>query len=347
METHIIPARTSATTCLGSRGAAPWPAAAWRQELREAITDPSALLQALGLREGETDAVRDAQFPLRVPRSFVRRMTPGDPADPLLRQVLPQRQEALAAPGFVSDPLREADAEVAPGVLRKYAGRALLLATGTCAVNCRYCFRRHYSHPSAPPELAPVREDASVREVILSGGDPLLLTDAHLTRLVQDIDAIGHVATLRIHTRLPVVIPQRATAALVDALTNTRLRVVVVMHVNHGNEIDAEFARAMAVLKGLTLLNQSVLLRGVNDDAQTLAELSERLFAAGVLPYYLHMPDAVAGTAHFHVSEARAVALHRALAARLPGYLVPRLARETPGAAAKELVGATARPWTS
>ena len=345
MKTRIIPARTTVTTC---RDAAPWPATAWRRELSEAITDASELLALLGLRAEETESASDARFPLRVPRPFARRMTPGDPADPLLRQVLPSGRERLAATGFEADPLREVDAEAAPGVLRKYEGRALLLATGTCAVNCRYCFRRHYAYPSAPPALAPLREDASVREVILSGGDPLLLTDARLTRLVQDVEAIGHVVRLRIHTRLPVVIPQRVTTALVDLLTNTRLRVVMVLHVNHGNEIDAEFARAMAALGGLTLLNQSVLLRGVNDDAQTLAELSERLFEAGVLPYYLHMPDAVAGTTHFHVSEPRAVALHQAIAARLPGYLVPRLVRETPGAAAKELIGATAeRPVES
>ena len=336
METRIIPAQPTATT---RRGAAPWPNDAWRTELRAAITDLPELLRLLDLSADETGAACDSGFPLRVPRPFVARMRPGDPADPLLLQVLPSSREALTAPAFVHDPLREADAQAAPGVLRKYHGRALLLATGACAVNCRYCFRRHYPYPSATPSLAPVRDDPSVREVILSGGDPLLLTDARLGRLVREIEAIDHVATLRIHTRLPVVIPQRVTEALVTMLADTRLRVVVVLHVNHGNEVDADCARAMAAFDGPTLLNQSVLLRGVNDSAETLANLSERLFDAGVLPYYLHMPDAVAGTAHFHVSEERAVAIHRDLAARLPGYLVPKLVRETPGAAAKEWVG--------
>ena len=341
METRIIPAQPAATT---RRGAAPWPNDAWRTELRAAITDLPELLRLLDLSADETSAACDGGFPLRVPRPFVARMKPGDPADPLLLQVLPSRREAQTAPAFVHDPLREADAQAAPGVLRKYHGRALLLATGACAVNCRYCFRRHYPYPSATPSLAPVRDDPSVREVILSGGDPLLLTDTHLARLVREIEAIDHVATLRIHTRLPVVIPQRVTAELLTMLAETRLRVVVVLHVNHGNEVDADCARAMAAFDGSTLLNQSVLLRGVNDDAEALADLSERLFDAGVLPYYLHMPDAVAGTAHFHVSEERAVAIHQELAARLPGYLVPKLVRETPGAAAKEWVGGSAVP---
>lgn len=268
-------------------------------------------------------------------------MCPGDPNDPLLRQVLPTKAEHAPVAGFSTDPLREAEATVAPGLLQKYAGRALLIATGACAVHCRYCFRRHFPYASHQQEanfeaVEHIRADPTIREVILSGGDPLLLKDAHLGRLLARIGALPQVTRLRLHTRLPVVIPQRVTAALVDALAAVPQQVVVVLHFNHPNEIDADCRRALAALSGFVLLNQSVLLAGVNDAAGVLAALSERLFEAGVLPYYLHLPDAVAGTAHFHVSEAQAGAIHRQLAASLPGYLVPKLVREVPGAAAKE-----------
>ena len=342
----MIPAVSSATksgqelVAPPGAGTGAWPAGDWRRELQRAVTDSSELLRLLDLDENSTDAVVDERFPLRVPRPFIARMKRGDWADPLLRQVLPTRLETLDVQGYGADPLHEAAAEIAPGVMKKYAGRTLLLPTGACAVHCRYCFRRHFPYQSGAPSLAAVREDASTREVILSGGDPLLLTDARLKALVADVEAIGHVSRLRIHTRLPVVIPQRVTTALVDLLTTSRLRVVVVLHINHGNEIDADCRRAFAALGGVTLLNQSVLLHGVNDDAATLAELSERLFDAGVLPYYLHMPDAVAGTAHFDVSATRAAAIHRDLTARLPGYLVPKLVREVPGGEAKTVLDA-------
>ena len=318
---------------------ASWPRRAWQRELADAVTDVRELLALVGVVEDTTAAATD--FPLRVPRPYIARMRRGDAADPLLRQVLPTALEARAVPGYSADPLLERSAASRPGILRKYAGRALLIASGACAVHCRYCFRRHFPYAghrqnAGFPGLASVRADPSVREVILSGGDPLLLTDGHFARLVDAVANIDHVRTLRIHTRLPVVIPQRVTATLVDTLTRTRLRVVVVAHFNHGNEIDPHCASAMAALRRFTLLNQSVLLRGINDDADVLTMLSERLFDIGVLPYYLHMPDAVAGTAHFDVSETDAVAIHRRLAAALPGYLVPRLVREVPGAEAKQ-----------
>lgn len=321
--------------------AAPWPADVWRRELADAATSAGELLAAVGLPPRASAA--DAGFRVIAPRPYIARMARGDAADPLLLQVLPQRAETAPAPGYVADPLAEGQAMEGAGLMRKYAGRALLLAAGSCAVHCRYCFRRHFPYAdhrqdSTFPALAAVRRDASIREVILSGGDPLMLTDAHFARLLRQIAAIGHVRRIRIHTRLPVAIPQRITADLLDALQAAPQRIVVVAHFNHPNELDADCARAMRALGGFALLNQSVLLRGINDDAETLAQLSEALFAAGVLPYYLHLPDAVAGTAHFDVPAARALALHRELAARLPGYLVPRLVREVPGADAKEPV---------
>ena len=260
-----------------------------------------------------------------------------------MRQVLPVVQESQSVSGYGADPLQESSAAVDSGLLSKYAGRVLLIAAGACAVNCRYCFRRHFPYAqhrqgSSFPALEAVRRDATIKEVILSGGDPLMLRDSQFAALVRRIAGIEHVRRLRIHTRLPVVIPQRVTKALIDVLASLPQQVVIVAHFNHGNELDDDCVRALAALDRFTLLNQSVLLRGVNDDADALVELSERLFAAGVLPYYLHMPDAVAGTAHFDVSEAQAKALHRRMAARLPGYLTPRLVRETPGRPAKEML---------
>lgn len=321
---------------------APWPDGEWQSELRQVVQEVDRLLELAGVDRHEVDAAL-ADFPLRVPRPYLARIRRGDPNDPLLRQVLPTRSENLTLPGYGTDPLNEAAATAAPGLLRKYAGRALVIVTGACAVNCRYCFRRHFPYAEHRQDAAfgaldAIAKDASISEVILSGGDPLLLADAQLARWLQRLGDIRHVARLRIHTRLPVVIPQRTTAALLDALGRARQQVVVVLHVNHANEIDADVRRAANLLGSFTVLNQSVLLRGVNDNAESLIELSERLFECGVLPYYLHLPDAVAGTAHFDVAEHRAVAIMRLVAAALPGYLVPKLVREVPDAAAKECI---------
>ncbi len=319
------------------------PADDWRSELRRAVTDVDELLALVGLTRQAAAVGDGAGFALKVPRPYIDRMVPGDAEDPLLRQVLPLAAEGVAAAGFNADPLAEASAMIGAGAMQKYAGRALVIVAGACAVNCRYCFRRHFPYEQHRqggdfPALAALRRDVGIREVILSGGDPLLLTDGHLRRWIEQIGAIEHIERIRLHTRLPVAIPARVTPALVDTLGSARQRVVVVLHFNHPNEIDAAAVAAMRRLREFTLLNQSVLLRGVNDDADALAALSERLFDAGALPYYLHMPDAVAGTAHFDVPPARAKALHRALAARLSGYLVPRLVREVAGDAAKRLV---------
>jgi EF-P beta-lysylation protein EpmB len=318
----------------------------WRQELADAVCDPAELFAILGLDQAALPAARAAaqRFPLRVPRGFVARMRRGDPRDPLLRQVLPLGAELDAVDGYGADPVGDLASSRAPGLLAKYRGRALLVATGACGVHCRYCFRREFPYADANPRadgwraaLDAIAADATIAEVILSGGDPLSLSDRRLAELVERIAAIPHVARLRIHTRQPVVLPSRVDDALLGWLGATRLRTVVVLHANHAHELDREVRAACARLaaRGATLLNQSVLLRGVNDSADALVALSEALFAAGVLPYYLHQLDRVAGAAHFAVPDAEARALHAAAAERLPGYLVPRLVREVAGAPRK------------
>lgn len=316
----------------------------WQRALAEAVTDPAELLDLLALPVSLLAGARVGAglFPLRVPRGFVTRMRVGDPADPLLRQVLPLGLEADLAPGFGPDPLAEATVTPTPGLLHKYRGRALLLTTGACAVHCRYCFRREFPYDQHRPEswnaaLAHLAADPSIHEVLLSGGDPLVLSDRRLAELVRALDDIPHLARLRIHSRTPVVLPERIDDELLDWLAGTRLQTVLVIHANHPRELGEDLAEALARVKGAgtTVLNQTVLLRGVNDDEDTLVELCERLFAVGALPYYLHLLDPVAGAAHFDVPEPEARRLVRGLHGRLPGYLVPRLVREVPGEAAK------------
>lgn len=288
--------------------------------------------------------IADARFPLRVPRGFIARMRHADANDPLLLQVLPRACEYDATPGFELDPVGDLDARSADGVLQKYAGRALLITTGACAVHCRYCFRRHFPYAEQTaavgqwqPALARLLEDTSIREVILSGGDPLSLATTKLAALTDALTAISHVRRLRIHTRLPVVLPERVDRELLDWLAALPLQRVVVLHVNHANEIDGSVEQACQALRktGVTLLNQSVLLRGINDEVRALADLSERLFACGVMPYYLHQLDRVRGSAHFEVADERASRLIGELRALLPGFLVPRLVREVAGANGK------------
>jgi len=284
------------------------------------------------------------RFPLRVPRGFVSRMRPGDPEDPLLRQVLPVLAENDDVAGFSDNPVGELGLIRGDGLLSKYQGRALLVATGACAIHCRYCFRRHFPYDEGQTvggefsaALGRIASDESIDEIILSGGDPLVLHDDRLAEMASAIAEIPHVRRLRIHTRMPVVLPERVDEALVGWIEASRLPVVVVVHANHPNEIDASVVRALSVLgaAGATLLNQAVLLRGVNDTSEAIEALSKRLFECGVLPYYLHLLDRVAGAAHFEVGEARALEIMETLQARLPGYLVPRLVREIEGAPSK------------
>jgi len=323
---------------------------AWQRELAQAITDPAELLRILELDPALLPAARTAaaRFPLRVPRGFVARMVKGDPDDPLLRQILPLAVELEPTPDFLADPVGDRAAVAAAGVLHKYHGRALLLVTGACAVHCRYCFRREFPYTESRASadewrsaLSYLADDASLREVILSGGDPLSLSDRRLSPLLAALDRIPHLERLRIHSRQPIVLPERVDDGLLDLLAQTRLRRVLVVHANHPREIDGRVREALERLAaaGVTLFNQSVLLRGVNDSAATLVELSEALFAARVLPYYLHLLDRVRGAAHFEVKEPEASAIMKTVRQRLPGYLVPRLVREHPGQPAKIPVG--------
>ncbi|MEX3242043.1 EF-P beta-lysylation protein EpmB [Serratia quinivorans] len=318
----------------------------WLHQLADVITDPDELLQLLSLNtHPELPQGREARrlFALRVPRSFVARMRPGDANDPLLRQVLTASEEFINAPGFTTDPLDE-QRSVVPGLLHKYRNRALLLVKGGCAVNCRYCFRRHFPYQDNQGNKANwrqaldyIRQHPELDEIIFSGGDPLMAKDHELDWLIGELEAIEHLKRLRIHTRLPVVIPARITPELCRRLSASRLQVLMVTHINHANEIDRELQASMAQLRlaGVTLLNQSVLLRGINDDADTLAALSNALFDAGILPYYIHVLDKVQGAAHFMVSDDEARTIMQALLGKISGYMVPRLTREVGGKPSK------------
>jgi EF-P beta-lysylation protein EpmB len=322
---------------------------AWQRELAASTTRPEALLTELGLDPALLAGALAANesFGLRVTPAFLARMRHGDANDPLLRQVLPLGEELIDTPGYGSDPLEEEAAMRAPGLLQKYAGRALLITTQACAIHCRYCFRREFPYAAQQDAdaggtrfgaaLEVIAADASIEEVILSGGDPLSLSDARLAKITDALAAIPHVQRIRVHTRQPIVLPSRVDEGLIAWIRGIRQPTVFVVHTNHPNEIDDSVRSALAKLRaaGVTLLNQSVLLKGVNDDADTLVQLSRTLIDSGVLPYYLHLPDRVRGTAHFDVAETDAKRLMAELSLRLSGYLVPRLVREVPGADAK------------
>lgn len=334
--------------------------APWRRALADAVGSVGELLDLLALEPDHLPPhLRPAEaaaraFPLRVPRGFVARMRPGDPADPLLLQVLPTVAELAAAPGYTVDPVGEGSGEgrgatpaatsPLPGVLHKYRGRALLLVTGACGIHCRYCFRRHFPYAEHARwgggwrrALDWLAASPEIEEVILSGGDPLVADDDKLAELASGLAGIPHLRRLRVHTRMPVIVPERVDAALLGWLGGGRLQAVVVLHANHGREIDGAVAAAVSRLRevGATVLNQAVLLAGVNDSVEAQCELSRALFAAGAMPYYLHLLDRVSGAAHFEVSERRARELLRGVMAELPGYLVPRLVREVAGAPSK------------
>ncbi len=278
-------------------------------------------------------------FPVRVPEPFVTRMVPGDPHDPLLRQVLAVADERHAMPGFVKDPLDELEGPM-PGVLHKYRSRVLVIYRGGCAINCRYCFRRHFPYQENTLTARDIdglvsylKAHPEVNEVILSGGDPLMADDQALSGLFVRLESVSSIHRLRIHTRLPIVIPERVTDLLCQAIATTALPVVMVLHSNHANEIDQSVMDAVSQLRVVcrSVLNQSVILKGINDSADALIALSERLFEAGIDPYYLNVLDRVSGAHHFDVSDLEVAALHQALLNALPGYLVPKLVREVPG----------------
>ena len=321
----------------------------WREEVRLAVRDVGELCRRLGLSAELAAAAEGGvgEFPVFVPPSFLARIRQGDPQDPLLRQVLPTLEEATEIHGFSADPVDDSAAALEPGVLQKYAGRALLITTGACAVHCRYCFRRHYPYQEAPHSdsawdsaLASISADTSITEVILSGGDPLMLVDQRLGALVEKIAALPHVERLRVHTRLPIMIPSRVTDRLLTLLTNTRLTPVAIIHANHAQELDEVVARSLSRMQraGILLLNQAVLLRGVNDSVGSQVALSERLVRMGVLPYYLHQLDRVQGAAHFEVPIAEGKKIIAEMRDKLPGYMVPKYVQEIPGELSKTVL---------
>ncbi|GGW80238.1 EF-P beta-lysylation protein EpmB [Alteromonas halophila] len=326
----------------------------WLKELAMSFTDPASLLRYLSLNP--EDFLKDSQarqlFPMRVPRHFASLMRKGDPHDPLLRQVLPLRDEFTQAPGFTSDPLDEHDTEL-PGLLHKYQSRVLLIVRGGCAVNCRYCFRRHFpyadnaaSRKQFVQSLDYLRTTPEVNEVILSGGDPLMAKDSHLAWLADEIAGISHIRRLRIHTRLPVVLPARLDTEFFDWFASSPLQRILVLHINHASEVSDELKARLVRLReaGVTLLNQAVLLKGVNDSGQAQVALSEALFEAGILPYYLHMLDKVGGASHFYLDDETARAIMAEVIKRLPGFLVPKLVREIGGQPGKTPVDLQLHP---
>lgn len=313
----------------------------WQQQMKSAIRDVKTLRLRLNLPDNPgIGAKAEEKFPVFVPLPFLNRMVPGDLEDPLLRQVLPVSDEDTSPVDFSLDPLLESEATLTPGLLQKYAGRVLLVVTGACAIHCRYCFRRHFPYQESPKStgqwrtaIQQIAMDPTIEEVILSGGDPLTLVDDRLADLVSQLQQIQHLKRLRVHTRLPIMIPQRITPRLIEVLTDHKMQTIVVVHSNHANELDDSVGVALQGLldAGVTLLNQTVLLRGINDSAASLIELSRRLLDMRVLPYYLHQLDPVVGAAHFEVARPHGMKLIQEMRAALPGYGVPRYVKELSG----------------
>lgn len=322
------------------------PSPRWQSDLARAIRSPGALLERLQLAPDSVAVPSSVlnEFPVLVPESYLQRIEPGNSSDPLLLQVLPTSSEAVSIDGFIDDPVGDHAARIAPGLLHKYHGRALLIAHGSCAVHCRYCFRRHFPYDAEPksldawePAIQAIREDETLHEIILSGGDPLILSDRRLHMLVDQLSEIPHLRRLRIHSRLPIVLPSRVTPELVSLLKSTPLRVVMVVHSNHANELTGDCAAAIEhlVSSGFMVLNQAVLLRGVNDTLEALRDLCERCIDLGIQPYYLHQLDRVRGAGHFEVPVEKGLELIDQLRQLLPGYAVPTFVREQAGEASK------------
>ncbi len=337
----------------------------WQRELANAIRSADLLCERLGLKAIGSDATttqakasgaeagmtqKDGdeaslsavleQFPVLVPESFLKRMTPQNPRDPLLLQVLPSFHELDKAVGYSFDPVGDRQSVFAPGILQKYPGRALMITVGQCAVHCRYCFRRNYPYHQSPrsleqwgPSLDKLRQNRQIEEIILSGGDPLVLSDQRLAKLIGQLDAINHLKRIRVHTRLPIVLPSRVTEGLLDLFRHSRLQPIFVVHANHPNEIVDDCAEAIVrmVRAGIPVLNQAVLLKGINDTTGTQAELCRRLINLGAIPYYLHQLDRIEGAAHFETGVALGKKIIEELKQQLPGYAVPKYVREIPG----------------
>lgn len=322
-----------------------WGEDEWRDILRNSIRDAESLRSALDLSPNQIDWLVNPEFEILVPKPFLARIEPRNPTDPLLLQIAPSVLEQSEVDGYIADPLDERHSFIAPRVLHKYHGRVLYVSASACPIHCRYCFRRHFPYrehrsPSVEPLLHVLRKDRSIAEVILSGGDPLVLPDDQLAQLIAKISEVPHIRSIRIHTRFGVVLPQRITTGLLRILKSARPKIVWVMHVNHPNEIDDNVKLTCNALSsiGVTLLNQSVLLRGVNDSAEVLRKLSWKLFNSDVLPYYLHLLDKVAGASHFDLPKERALSIFRKLQSSVPGYLAPRLVREEANQIAKTII---------
>ncbi len=324
----------------------PQPSHHWQKILADGFNDLDQLCKFLELNPADLNVALPAQtqFALRVPRGYAMCMEKGNPNDPLLRQVLPIAEELVDYPGYSADPVGDIDAHAASGIIHKYHGRALIITTGSCAINCRYCFRRNF--PYAEIQLTKsrlnssfdyIRRHTELTEIILSGGDPLLLNDERLSELIMHLNPIEHIQRIRIHSRIPIVLPERITPALLNIFMGSPKKIILVVHANHAHELSAQVASACQQLNlsGITLLNQSVLLKGVNDSVDSLCDLSQKLMDIGVLPYYLHTLDKAKGTGHFEVSKTVALGLYQQLQMLLPGYLVPKLVSEQAGAAYK------------
>ncbi len=318
----------------------------WQQQLADAITSPAELFRLLNLPEHYLEAAKRASqlFPLKVTHSYLSRIKKGDIHDPLLRQVLPLIDELEEDPAYSVDPVGDISSTVVAGLLHKYNSRVLLMPTSVCGIHCRYCFRRHYPYSehktsnSWQQAIDYTRKDSSIHEVILSGGDPLSLSNNKLFRLLDLLEKIPHLQRIRFHSRYPVILPSRINPELSDYLQHHRCKIVMVLHCNHPNELDKSVLQALQRLKnsGISLLNQSVLLKNINDDVSVLRSLSERLFEYGVQPYYLHQLDKVQGAQHFAVSDEAAKSILQALRNQVSGYLVPQLVRENKGDLAKQ-----------
>jgi EF-P beta-lysylation protein EpmB len=323
--------------------------ASWSAVLSNAFKDPVKLLQFLQLDADDylSQLQTESNFRMLVPLSYAEKMKKGDWNDPILRQVLPLIRENIKTIGFVTDPVGDLNAEISPGLLQKYQGRVLLLVTGACPVHCRYCFRREFPYSESIPDkkqwqttLSNIQKDESINEIIMSGGDPLMLSDKRLQKMCADLAKVPHIKTLRFHTRVPVFIPERLTDTFLNWLYNLELRKVMVIHTNHANELDDVVGNGLLALRntGVTLLNQSVLLKGINDSVELLSALSMRLIEFQVLPYYLHQLDRIQGTAHFEVEKTKALELIKTLQNKLPGYLIPRLVEEISGKRSKQAI---------
>lgn len=325
-----------------------WQSLNWQEELSQLINSPEMLFQLLNLDEKYLPAAQKAHelFPLRTTHSYISRIEQGNIHDPLLKQILPIALEHESPSDFTADPLEEHSFTKTKGLIHKYQGRVLLVAASQCAINCRYCFRRHFDYAANTPSrkeweetLDYIRQANDLEEVILSGGDPLAISDKQFFWLLEQLSSIEHIQRLRIHTRLPIVIPQRITEDFLNKIAafNQRFQLVMVVHCNHAQEIDAAVGEVLNALSnaGVTMLNQSVLLKGINDKPATLAELSKQLFRYKTLPYYLHALDKVIGAGHFNVEEHQAIQIHRTLLTLLPGYLVPKLVKEEPNKKSK------------